>query len=191
MDTQNDEIVVTNHHSFHQVETGGLEAQQDFRYALQSSGRFLEPSITVYSRTAQGDAVPLRKIQGPKTRLSLPLGVAVDLERDVIVVANDLTHSILFFGRTAEGDVAPLHAIEGPATGLKNPGGIAIDPKNDEIWVTNWGDHSVTIYAGSARGNVAPLRTIRSAPQGEPVAGFGRSVSLAYDSRRDELLVPN
>ena len=191
VDNKNDEIVVTNHHSSHEIETGVLGTTLNFRYMLQSSGRFVEASITVYSRTAQGNAVPLRTIQGPKTRLDLPLGVAVDAEKDLIAVANDQTNSILFFSRTAQGNVAPLDAIEGPATGLKNPGGIYIDLTNNEIWVTNWGDHNATIYARSARGNVAPLRTIRTAPQGEPVSGLGGAQGLAWDSRRDEILVPN
>jgi 6-phosphogluconolactonase (cycloisomerase 2 family) len=158
---------------------------------LQSTGRYQLASVTVYSRTAQGDVAPLRTIQGPKTRLNLPLGVAVDAERDVIVVANDQTHSILVFSRTAQGNVAPLYAIEGPATQLKNPGALVMDFENDEIWVTNWGDHSVTIYPRDARGNVAPLRTIRSAPGGEPMAGLGTPSAIAWDSRRDQLLVPN
>ena len=191
VDTVNDEIVVTNHHSSHQIETGVHAATLNFRHMLQSTGRFKLASITVYSRTAEGDTAPLRTIQGPKTGLNLPLGVVVDPERDVILVANDQTHSILAFSRTAQGDVAPLYAIEGPATELKNPGALQIDRENNELWVTNWGDHSVTIYARDARGNVAPLRTIRSASRGEPLAGLGRPAAIAWDSRRDELLVPN
>ena len=191
VDTKNDEIVVTNHHSSHQIETGVHAATLNFRHMLQSTGRFKLASITVYSRTAEGDAAPLRTIQGPKTGLNLPLGVVVDPERDVILVANDQTHSILAFSRTAQGDVAPLYAIEGPATELKNPGALQIDWENNELWVTNWGDHSVTIYARDARGNVAPLRTIRGAPGGEPMAGLRTPSAIAWDSRREQLLVPN
>ncbi len=191
VDTENDEIVVTNHHSAHRIETGVHAATLNFPYMLQSTGRYQLASVTVYSRTAQGDVAPLRTIQGPKTRLNLPLGVAVDAKRDVIVVANDQTHSILVFPRTAQGNVAPLYTIEGPATQLKNPGALVIDFENDELWVTNWGDHSVTVYPRDARGNVAPLRTIRSAPRGEPMAGLGTPSAIAWDSRRDQLLVPN
>jgi hypothetical protein len=32
---------------------------------------------------------------------------------------------------------------------------------------------------------------IRSAPAGTPTPGFGNPMALAYDSKRDELLVPN
>ena len=191
VDTKNDEIVITNHHSSHQIETGVQAATLNFRYMLQSTGRYELASVTVYDRTAQGDAAPLRTIQGPKTRLNLPLGVAVDHERDVIIVANDQTHSLLFFPRTAQGNVAPSGVIEGPNTLLRNPGVVQVDPKNNELWVTNWGDHSVTIYSLDARGDVAPLRSIRSAPAGEPLAGLGTPSAVAWDSRRDQLLVPN
>ncbi len=191
VDTVNDEIVVTNQHSSHQIETGVVADTLGFRHMLQSTGSYELPSITVYSRTAEGDARPLRTIQGPKTRMDLPLNVAVDPERNVIVVANDQAHAVLFFSRTAQGDVAPVGVLEGPNTLLANPGGLYIDTLHDEMWVTNWGDHSVTIYDRDARGNAAPLRTIRTAPKGEPVAGLGRPSAIAWDSRRDELLVPN
>ncbi len=191
VDAVNDEIVVTNHHSAHTIATGVVADDVGFRYELQSSGHFEPSSVTVYSRTAEGDVAPLRIIQGPKTKLNLPLGVVVDTERNVILVANDQSHEVLAFSRTAQGNVAPLYILAGSATGLKNPGAFFLDTKNDELWVTNWGDHSVNIYPADARGNVAPLRTIRTAPKGEPVAGLGTPSAIAWDSRRDELLVPN
>jgi len=82
VDTENDEIVVTNHHSAHRIEAGVHAATLNFPYMLQSTGRYQLASVTVYSRTAQGDVAPLRTIQGPKTRLNLPLGVAVDADGD-------------------------------------------------------------------------------------------------------------
>ena len=98
---------------------------------------------------------------------------------------------MLFFDRTAEGDVEPLYSIEGPATGVQNPSGIWIDTTHNEIWVANWGDHSATVYPRDARGNVAPLRTIRTAPRNTPTPGLGNPGAVAYDSKRDQLLVPN
>ncbi len=145
MDTVNDEIVVTNHHSAHAIATGVVADDVGFRYELKSTGHYEPSSVTVYSRTAEGDVAPLRKIQGPKTKLNLPLGVVVDTKRNVILVANDQSHEVLAFSRTAQGNVAPLYIIAGPATGLKNPGAFFLDTVNDELWVTNWGDHSVNI----------------------------------------------
>jgi hypothetical protein len=69
--------------------------------------------------------------------------------------------------------------------------GIAVDAGEGEIWVSNWGDHSALAFDSAARGNATPIRVIRSAPAGTPTPGFGNPMALAYDSKRDELLVPN
>ena len=69
--------------------------------------------------------------------------------------------------------------------------GHSIDRKNDEIWVANYGDHSAVVFDRTASGNVAPKRTIRNAPKGTPTTGFTNASAAAYDSVRDQLLVPN
>ncbi len=69
--------------------------------------------------------------------------------------------------------------------------GVAIDTKNDEIWVTNYGDHSALVFPRTAQGNVVPKRVLRNAPTRTPAVGFGNPGAVAYDSKRDELLVPN
>lgn len=195
IDSKNNEIFVTNHGSWRMVKTGEGLRYEGGRSNLiplrPSTGKFFPPSITVYSRTANGDVAPLRTIQGSRTGLNMPLGIFVDPIHDEIAVANNGGHNILIFSRTANGDIAPMRKIEGPATGLKNPSGVFIDTKNDEIWVANWGNHSATVYRRTAQGNVAPLRTIRSAPAGTPSPGFGNMEAVAYDPGRDEILVAN
>jgi hypothetical protein len=47
------------------------------------------------------------------------------------------------------------------------------------------------VFARTANGNVVPKRIIRNAPQGTPTGGFGNPYAVAYDSKRDQLLVPN
>jgi len=69
--------------------------------------------------------------------------------------------------------------------------GVAVDPQNGEMWVSNWGDHSALAFDSGADGNAAPRRIVRSAPEGTPTPGFGNPMALAYDSKRDALLVPN
>jgi DNA-binding beta-propeller fold protein YncE len=69
--------------------------------------------------------------------------------------------------------------------------GVAVDPQKGEIWVSNWGDHSALAFDSGANGNTPPKREIRSAPAGTPTPGFGNPMALAYDSKRDEILVPN
>ena len=63
--------------------------------------------------------------------------------------------------------------------------------KNNEIWVANYGDHTAVVFDRTASGNVAPKRIIRNAPAGTPTTGFTNASAAAYDSKRDQLLVPN
>ena len=95
------------------------------------------------------------------------------------------------FRRDATGDVTPVRVIKGVKTGVHGPMGVTIDVKNDELWVANYGDHTALVFARGATGDVAPKRIVRNAPAGSPTVGFGNPGAIAYDSKRDELLVPN
>jgi DNA-binding beta-propeller fold protein YncE len=161
------------------------------RTAVPGSGRFDPPSITVFDRTASGNMAPLRVIRGPKTRLNWPAGIAVDPERGELFVANDTGDAILVFAADASGDVAPIRTIEGPDTTLDSPGGVFLDTTHYELWVSNYGNNSLTVYSPAANGNVAPLRTIRSGPLGSKGLMIGNPGFVAYDSLREEVLVPN
>jgi len=199
-DSANDEMFVANHgHRVvgRQVEetptTGGsgYYATDAPSESEQPGGRFEQPSITVYTSAAQGDVAPIRKIQGPATRLNWPSGIDVDAAHNEIVVANNGDDTVLVFARTAAGDVAPIRVIAGDKTKLDGPMGVAVDPQNGELWVTNFSDHTALVFDRTAGGNVAPKRIIRNAPRGTPTGGFGNPGALAYDSKRDEILVPN
>src|SRR5262245_50238577 len=161
------------------------------RNALPGSGRSLPPSIIVHSQKAQGNVAPLRVIQGPKTRLNWPAGLSVDEQRGELYVANDIPHEILVFNVTDSGDVAPKRVIRGPKTNLSNPTGVWVDLKNNELWVANFMNHSGTVYALGSSGDVAPLRIIRGGPQNEPSLGIGNPHPVAYDTKREQILVPN
>jgi hypothetical protein len=69
--------------------------------------------------------------------------------------------------------------------------GVAIDLKNKELWVANFGDHSAAVFDLASRGNVAPKRVVRNAPKGAPSVGFGNPMALAFDSRREEIVIGN
>ena len=157
----------------------------------RGTGKFSPPSITVYPLKASGDTAPLRIIQGPKTRLNWPAAMVLDQEREELYVANDADDSVLVFRATDNGDVAPIRMIRGPGTGIKNPTGIFLDLKNDELWISNMGNHSATVYPRTANGDAAPLRTIRSAPVGKLAMAIGNPGAVGYDTKRDEILVPN
>jgi DNA-binding beta-propeller fold protein YncE len=192
-DETHDEIGVASHGNFRgvvkNVGSGCYPALDEDTPA--EAGEFRPPSVTVFAASAKGDAKPLRTLQGPQTGLDWPMGMAYDPVHDTIVVANNGDSSIRIFDRAANGNVAPIRIIRGDKTGINHPMGVAVDSQNGEIWVSNWGDHSAMAFDSGATGNAAPKREIRSAPAGTPTPGFGNPMALAYDSKREELLVPN
>ncbi len=154
-------------------------------------GRFDPPSITVYPMDASGSTKPVRVIQGSKTLMNWPAHMAFDQNRQELFVANDADSSILVFRATDQGDVAPTRVIKGPKTGIKNPPGIALDSKLGELYVANMGTPSVTVFPVTANGDVAPLRTIRGGPAGAVGLMIGNPGAVGYDSKREQILVPN
>jgi DNA-binding beta-propeller fold protein YncE len=200
LDSKRGELYVTNHGSTHSVresetragrrsETPGFPLSRDD--AVPGSGKIGPPSITVYAKDAKGNARPLRKIEGPATQMNWPTGIVVDQDRRIIYVANDGGNSVLVFDGAASGNIAPLRAIKGPASMVRNPTGIFLDQKNKELWVANFGNHTSAVYSPDASGDAAPLRIIRSAPPDQPVPGLGNPHPIAYDTKRQQLLVPN
>jgi DNA-binding beta-propeller fold protein YncE len=159
--------------------------------AVLGSGKFYPPSISVYPMDAQGDVAPLRVIQGPRTRLNMPSHIFMDSERGELYVANDMDHSIVVFDSSANGDAAPKRLLKGPRTMLQNPTGLFVDVKNDELWVANFGNHAATVYNRAADGDTAPLRVVRSGPLGNPALMIGNPGAVGYDTKRQEILVPN
>jgi len=160
-------------------------------YSTPGTGRFEDPSISVYPLDASGDAAPVRVIQGDKTQLNWPAQMTLDPDTGEVYVANDMGHSILVFNSTAAGNVAPTRVIKGDRTGIRNPLGVTLDKKNNELWVANMGNSSAVAFPIKANGNVAPLRTIRSAPADKKSLKFGKVEALAYDPMRDVVWVPN
>lgn len=200
LDTKNNLLFVTNHGSTHEVRppAAGARRREDIAGwpltrddAVPGSGKILPPSITVYAKDAKGDAVPLRTIVGPKTEMDWPTGIAVDSERNEIFVANDGGNSILVFEASASGDVAPIRVLKGPKSLVSNPTGVFLDKANHELWVASFGNHISAVYNPMASGDVPPMRFIRSAPPNKPVPGLGNPHPLAYDTKREQILVPN
>jgi DNA-binding beta-propeller fold protein YncE len=198
-DETHNEVFVANHGNFRPSELITAYTAYDARESRQertgnafsetARGRFVPSSLTVYGGDAQGDVAPLRTIAGPLSQLDWPMGVAVDEVNNEIIVANNGDSSVLVFARTASGNVQPTRVIRGPATGIKGPMGVAI--AKDEIWVANFGDHTALVFPRQAAGNVAPRRILRNAPAGKETSGFGNPYSVAYDTKREEILVPN
>ena len=161
------------------------------REVIFGTGKFGPPSITVHEASATGNVAPVRVIEGPKAQLAWPTGVSVDSTRGEIYVSNAAGDSINVYSATASGDVAPIRQIKGPKTMLRYPNGVSVDPVNGEVWVANFGNHTATAYKWDANGNVEPLRVIRSAPLNEPTTLISNPYMIAFDGKRDEVLVPN
>jgi hypothetical protein len=84
-----------------------------------------------------------------------------------------------------------VRRIGGDRTGIQGPIAVGFDRKNSEIWVANYGDHTAVVFDHKVQGNVAPKRIVRNAPAGTPTTGFTNASAAAYDSKREQLLVPN
>ncbi len=160
-------------------------------YTFPGSGKIVPPSITVYRVDASGNAAPIRVIQGPKTQMNWPTAIAVDSDHGELFVANDTADLVTVYSATASGDAAPIRVLKGAKTMIKNPTGIAYDAKNEELWVANFGNHSATVFKRTAAGDVAPIRIIRSAPANSPAPMMGNPHTIAYDTKREEILVSN
>src|ERR1700731_1861234 len=184
-DEKHNEISVANHGNW-----APLTREESLEGELKG-GRFDLPSITTYAGEANKDSAPVRRIQGKQTELNWPMGRSLDAVHAEIAVASYGNDSILIFRHTDQGDAAPVRVIHGSRTGIAGPMGVSIDAKNDEIWVTNYREHTAVVFARTAEGNVAPKRILRNAPLGTLAVGFGNPGAVAYDSKRDQILVPN
>ena len=206
VDSQTDEIFVSNHGNWHAVVPGEGERRGPdslTRTSLgygepgrvlpigPSTGKFLLPAITVHARTASGNAKPIRMIQGPRTQLNLPDGIFRDPISGEIIIANTGDDSVLVFPKDANGDVAPVRVLKGPLTHMKGPVGVTVDGKRNELWVASWDSHSAGVFPRTANGNIAPLRMIRTASDDAPLASMGRIGAVAFDPKRREILAPN
>jgi len=189
LDGVNNEVIAANHGNW--TEMRSYADDSVMLPGEYKAGRFEQPSLRVYRATDDGNARPIRTLQGKRTQLAWPMGIDVSRDRDELAVANYGSNAILIFARTAHGDAAPVRVIGGPRTGIVGPVAVGFDNKNKELWVANYGDHTAVVFDITAAGDVAPKRIIRNAPAGTPTTGFTNASAAAYDSKRDELLVPN
>jgi len=165
--------------------------------------------INIFSGDANGDAAPLRVIEGPKTELGHVVGLAVDPDRNLLAVAN--THEILIFNRTDNGDVAPRGRIAGPKTGITDEPwqmefykgriflaasnhfhqnlyeGVTLRPDAKEVPDDPWLNPTLGfmgIWNITDNGDVAPLGMIRGS-----FSGLIHPVGLALNPKDGEIYV--
>lgn len=71
-------------------------------------GRIME-----FAPDANGDAAPKRLIAGRNTKLTVPIGIAIDRRTGEIYVADYGTRAMLVFAPDANGNVAPIRTFGG------------------------------------------------------------------------------
>ncbi len=160
--------------------------------ANENSPSVAGPSITIYSRTANGNVAPLREITDAGDSLLKPVGVFDDPVDNVILVADgdSATPSIVVYPRTANGPTTPLQRITGSSTMLSRPRQVVVDTVNKEIIVANQGERAlnppvqgnIAVYNLSDNGNVAPKRFISG-----PLSGVGFPRSVWVDPVNNEI----
>ncbi len=87
LDTERDELVLADR---------GLP--QEFIYAPETQGY-----IGFWNRTDSGDQPPTRIILGPRSQLSSPRAVYIDMENDEIGAGDTTSHSIMVYRRDFDG----------------------------------------------------------------------------------------
>jgi hypothetical protein len=118
-------------------------------------------AILTFRGDANGDAAPVRKINGAKTQIISPSAVSIDATHGEIFVPQD--RKVLVFRREADGDVDPIRILQGADTGLGNSGDmrITVDPVRNLMAVS--GNGAIRIFDRLASGNTKPLRTLTGA----------------------------
>jgi DNA-binding beta-propeller fold protein YncE len=136
-----------------------------------------QPRIAVFARMANGDAAPVRVIEGQKTKLSRTMhGIAYDPVHDEIVVPVALAGAVLVFRGDTSGDESPLRIIQGEHTRLLRPHTVAVDSVHGEIVVGESSGRGLLIYDRRANGDTPPLRAI-----GGPKTGLHLVTGVGVD----------
>lgn len=115
-------------------------------------------SILFFRRNANGNVRPAGRIEGSRTQLDYPTGIAMDSDGN-IYAADWLNGSITVYATGAEGNVAPVRTIAGSQTKLRGPTGVAVDGDGDLFVVNNAGNR-ITEYAPNSNGDARPVRVI-------------------------------
>jgi hypothetical protein len=154
-------------------------------------------AILVFRGNADGNATPIRIIQGPKTKLGGVDRLDVDAVNNEILVPDG--DRIIVYPRAANGDVAPLRIIEGDKTHLRSATTLSVDPVHNLLAVgLNKAGRAVTVNADGSmsaqssdadgalmvfnrtdQGNVAPRTLVRG-----PKSGIVRITQMAVYAPR-------
>lgn len=138
-----------------------------------------DSAIVTYRRNADGEDSPIRMMQGDRTGIQDPHGIALDPRDDVIFVAN--------FGSThgVDATITPREGV--PSAG--NHVGKQNWPLGREFAIPGSGtinEPSIIVHRRNAAGNVPPLRVIKG-----PKTQLNWPTGVAFDPQARELFVAN
>jgi hypothetical protein len=129
------------------------------------NGRDANIRVTVYAPGADGNAAPIRTIEGPNTGLQRPFFLSLDAAGNLYVV--NLAGStggvtVTVYARGASGDARPVRTLQGPRMHDAGDMGdaVAVDGVGD-IFMSDLDGASVQVYPPGAGGNIPPIRTIK------------------------------
>jgi DNA-binding beta-propeller fold protein YncE len=162
------------------------EERGEMFFTIQHDG-----AIQIYKKGAKGDEDAVRLIQGNKTHLADPHGIAFDPKTRLLYVANYGTERDEAFG-TEQQMPHPLNTIaprrpddkrrpNWPAGNLNNAN------RREVIFGTGkFGPPSITVFSADANGNVEPVRQIVG-----PKAQLNWPTGISVDPERGEVYVSN
>ncbi len=139
----------------------------------------------MFARLANGNAGPVRVIEGQDTKLSRTMhGIAYDPVHDEMIVPVHLAGAVLVFRGSAKGEEPPIRVLQRPHTRILRPETACVDVQHGEIMVGEDGGKDVLVFPRDASGDVAPLRVI-----GGPKTRLDEVRGVAVDPVRNLLVV--
>ena len=136
-----------------------------------------DSAIGVWPKGADGTTRPIRSLQGDRTRLADPHGIAFDLKNRLMFVANFGTSRLAVPGRGASPDSPRIPNWPAGSQSYRNE----VVPGSGKFESA-----SITVYPMDAQGNTAPLRVIQG-----PKTLLSWPTGISVDSERGELYVAN
>ncbi len=129
------------------------------------NGRDANMRVTVYAPDADGNAAPIRTIEGPDTGLQRPFCLSLDAAGNLYVVnlAGSTGYvTITVYARGASGNARPARTLQGPRMhDAGNIGDAAAVDGAGNICMNDLDGAAVQVYPPAAGGTTPPSRTIK------------------------------
>lgn len=140
-------------------------------------------AILTWPKTAKGVDPPSRIIQGGRTGMGDPHGIAYDEKNNELFVANYGTSRLALPGQIRSTNQPDQPRVPNWPAGNHIPYSL----RHEVVYGTGkFGPPSIRVFAANASGNAAPLRVIEG-----PKAELNWPTGISVDSERGEVYVAN